>query len=135
MTEVFYGPWRVVLTHVNSHYSQRFVVARSDADGEYDVAFGQQVDMVIDGQEWMLEIQHFPFGEGQDSNWTMSAVRRSTRFDEGDGLTVQLDGAARPAESPGDTFNNLTLVCTSLDPETHPNPGPNPYDFTVPEHG
>jgi len=135
MAEVFYGPWRVVLTHVNSHYSQRFVVARSDSDGAYDVAFGQPLEIVIDGEAWELELQHLQFGEDQDPTWKTSTVRRSTRYDEVSGLIVQLDGATRTAGSAGDAFNNLTLVCTSLDPETHPNPGPSPYDFTIPEHG
>lgn len=133
MTETFYGPWRVVLTHANSHFSQRMLIEGSDnADGEYQIAFGRAVDVEVLGAEWRLTTEFFPFG---GPSWQAGDVRRSTRFEPFAGLLVQLDGAARPPGSGSTTFPNLTLHCSCLDPETNPIPTPNPYDFTIPEQG
>jgi hypothetical protein len=132
MTETFYGPWRVVLRDANSHFSQRMLIQGSDSsDGEYRIAFGQDLDVEVRGAEWQLTTQFFPFG---GPNWEEGDVRRSTRFEPVSGLLVQLDGASRPPGIGGTTFNNLILICSCLDPETNPIPAPNPYDFTIPEH-
>ena len=129
MTETFYGPWRIVLTNANSHFAQRMVITGSDdADGAYPIAFGQPLDVAASGARWQLETQFFPFG---GPAWEPGDIRRSTRFEMPTGLIVQLDGAARPPGT-GTTFTNLTLICSCLDPETNPIPGPNPYDFTIP---
>ena len=42
-------------------------------------------------------MQYFPFDE--DATWQKSEVRESRRFLPGEGLIVQLDGAARPPVS------------------------------------
>jgi hypothetical protein len=52
MTETFYGPWKIVLVHVNSHFSQSVEITGSDnADGRYDVAFGQPFELDVAGAE------------------------------------------------------------------------------------
>ncbi len=133
MAETFHGPWRIVLTHVNSHFAQSVVVSRSDnADGRYDVAFGDALEILVQGSQWQLETQYYPFAGG--AGWQPGDVRRATRFEPKHGMIVQLDGAARPPGSSGTAFNNLTLVCTCMDPQTNPIPADNPYDFTIPEH-
>jgi hypothetical protein len=133
MTETFYGPWRVVLTRANSHFSQRMLIEGSDnSDGEYRIAFGQDLEVDVDGAEWRLTTQFFPFG---GPSWLAGDVRRSTRYEPFAGLIVQLDGASRPPGSGSTSFTNLTLHCSCLDPETNPISAPNPYDFTIPERG
>ena len=132
MTETFYGPWRVVLTQANSHFSQRMLIEGSDnSDGEYRIAFGQAVDVEVRGAEWRLTTQFFPFG---GPSWEAGDVRRSTRFEPVGGLLVQLDGASRPPGS-GTTFTNLTLICSCLDPERTPSlpriPMTSPFPNTV----
>jgi hypothetical protein len=132
MPETFFGPWRVVVGMVNSHYSQSFTVAGSDnADDRYPVAFGEQLNLVVRGTEWTLQVEWFPFGEG--ATYQPSDVRRTTKFVPGEGLVVQLDAGARLPGRLGKDFDNLTLLCTSIDPELSPVLQANPYDFTIPE--
>ena len=134
MAETFYGPWQIVLVRVNSHVAQRFVISGSDnADGPYHVAFGEPLTVQVQGQAWQLGTQFFPFEPAVD--WQPGAVRRTTRFEPKQGLIVQLDGASHPPSSSSTSFNNLTLICTCMDPETNPIPADNPYDFTLPEPG
>ena len=55
------------------------------------------------------------------------------KFVIGDGLIVQLDGAARPPVLINPQFRNMSLTCTSMDPDINPIPTTNPYSFTIPE--
>jgi hypothetical protein len=129
MTETFYGPWKIVLVHVNSHFSQSVEITGSDnADGRYDVAFGQPFELDVAGAEWQLELAYWPFGGV--GGWQGSQTRRATEFRDPEGLVVQIDGDNSAAAHPD--YDNLTLVCTSRDPAVNPNPTPNPYDFTYP---
>jgi hypothetical protein len=133
MATTFYGPWYVVLGQVAGHFSQRFVITGSDnADGVYPVRFGAGLVLAVQGSKWQIEMQYFPFDPG--ASWRPSTVRESMKFVAGDGLIMQLDGAARPPELINPQFHNLTITCTSMDPELNPIPGTNPYDFTIP-HG
>lgn len=133
MAEMFFGPWHIVVGLVNSHFSQSFTISGSDnADDRYPVAFGQALELSVQGEQWQLQLAWFPFGPG--GSWQPSDVRRTTKFVPGAGLIVQLDAAARPPGSASPNFNNCGLTCTSLDPETNPIPTSNPYDFTIPEH-
>lgn len=132
MATTFFGPWYVVLGLVNSHFSQRFLISGSDnADGIYPVAFGNALVLSVQGAKWQIEMQYFPFDPG--ASWRPSDVRESMKFVLGDGLIVQLDGAARPPRLINPQFRNLALTCISMDPEINPIPAQNPYDFTIPE--
>ncbi|MGB7069967.1 MAG: hypothetical protein WBD22_10785 [Pyrinomonadaceae bacterium] len=132
MATTFYGPWHVVLGLVNSHFSQRFIISGSDnSDGIYPVAFGNTLVLAIQGGKWQIEVQYFPFDPG--STWQPSDVRESMKFVPGEGLILQLDGAARPPVLINPKFHNLALTCTSMDPEINPIPTANPYDFTFSE--
>lgn len=129
MAESFYGPWQVVLMSANSHFAQQLVVTGSDnADGEYVIAFGQVLDMTVQGERWTLQTQFFPFG---GPAWQDGAMRAVSRFDLDEGLLVQVDAASRPPGG-GHTFTNASLLCRSLDPETNPLPGGIPPDFSIP---
>lgn len=128
MSETLYGPWQIVLAHINSHFSQSVEITGSDnADGRYDVAFGQPFELDVTGSEWQIELAYWPFG-GPD--WERSQTRKLTEFRDLVGLVVQIDGDNSAAAHPD--YDNLTLVCTSRDPAVNPNPTPNPYDFTYP---
>ena len=130
MAETFYGPWRVVLISANSHFAQQLVITNSDdADGEYDIAFGVDLNIAVQGEQWQLQTQFFPFGVPE---WKNGAMRAVSRFDLDQGLLVQVDAAARPPGGAGGTFNNASLLCRSLDPETNPLPSGTPPDFTIP---
>jgi hypothetical protein len=129
MTVTLYGPWKIVLTHVNSHFSQSIEIAGSDSsDGRYDLEFGQSFVLDVVGSEWQVELAYWPF---DGSEWTRSQTRKSTECRAPDGLTIQIDGDNSSARKPD--YDNLTLVCTSSDPILNPNPTPNPYDFTLPD--
>ena len=65
MATKFYGPWYVVLGLVNSHFSQRFLISGSDnADGIYPVRYGNTLVLSVQGSEWQIEMQYFPFDPG-----------------------------------------------------------------------
>lgn len=131
MAETFYGPWRIVLQSANSHFAQQVVVAGSaDADGEYTIAFGQSLDLSVQGERWTLQTQFFPFG---GASWKDGAMRAISRFDLNEGLLVQIDAASRPPGGVGGAFANASLLCRSLDPTTNPLPGGVPPDFTLPD--
>ena len=131
MAETFYGPWRVVLMSANSHFAQQLVIMNSDnADGEYAIGFGVALNVEVQGEQWQLQTQFFPFG---GPAWKNGAMRAVSRFDRDQGLLVQVDAAARPPGGAAATFNNASLLCRSLDPETNPLAGGIPPNFTIPE--
>ena len=132
MPSTLYGPWRIDVRHVNSHFSQRLVISGSDAsDGEYRVAFGEPLSLQVVGDSWQLAMQYFPFDVG--ATWQDSNYKESKAFVRGAGLIVQIDGAARPLQVVSPVFTNLTVVCTYMDQEMSQLPGTNPYNFTLPE--
>ena len=136
MAKTFFGPWKVVKTHRHSFFQQSLVITGSgNADGRYDVFDQEELEILVQGIEWQLEIQFVEFPSASEVSWQPSDVRRSTRFEPEHGLIVQLDEADRPPGSFNPEFKNLSLVCTSMDPAVNPNPTSNPYDFTLPEHG
>jgi hypothetical protein len=127
MAETLYGPWRVVLTHSNSHWIQSVEITGSDnADGRYDVEFAEPFDIDVVGSEWQLEFAYWPFG---GPAWQSSKTRLSKEFRDIEGFVVRIDGA-NSAAAPN--YDNLTVLCTSRDPAVNPDPTPNPYDFTLP---
>lgn len=129
MAETFFGPWSVVLGLV--HFDQSFIISGSEnADGRYYVRSGDSLEVRVQGEEWRIQIEWLT----PDSGWLPSDIRRTTKFVAGEGLIVQLDADARPPGLPNPHYNDLTLICTSLDPETNPIPTGNHYDFTIPEH-
>ena len=86
MRETLYGPWHIVLTHVNSHFTQSCAISGSDAsDGRYFIEFGEPLEVNVSGPEWHLELVFWPFG-GED--WEPSQTHRSTEFRPIDGLVV-----------------------------------------------
>ena len=124
MAENFYGPWKVILDHGDPYFPQRFMISGSDnADGRYEVSFGQPMDVQVTGASWSITFEIQPFPPTGGDAWDQRSVQRATRFESPDGLIVQLDGGAP----------RLSLTCISMDPTVNPNATANPYDFTI--HG
>jgi hypothetical protein len=128
MAETFYGSWRVNLGEVDLFFRQRFVITGSEnADGRHYVQAGGPVDIQVNGDVWSIDMEIEPFPpQGSDEGWDTRTIGRAMSFTAQDGLIVKLTVAGQPG---------FSLICTSLDPAIKPNPTPNPYDFTLPEHG
>lgn len=132
MPTTFFGPWTIDVRHVQSHFSQRFVISGSDvSDGAYAVAFGRPLTLEVAGRSWRLAMQHFPFDE--NATWQDSDARETKTLVRGTGLVVQLEGGARQHQPQNTVFNNLTLVCTYRDEALSRLPAANPFDFTLAE--
>lgn len=132
MAEKFFGPWQIIVGLVNSHFLQSFTIAGSEnADSRYHVVFGDPMEIAVQGKEWSIQIEWFPFAP--DATYQSSDVRRTTKFVVGKGLVVTLDADANAPGPLNPAYNNLTLICTSIDPEINPIPTTNPYNFTIPE--
>jgi hypothetical protein len=137
----FFGPWLVQVDKVDVSPEQSFVITGSDgADGRYPVAYGEPFEVSVDGAAWTVEID-----ELDHDVWTPATAqppvaeggaRRITKFDPADGLIALLGTGSHAYETlMGDIwYLGMRLRCISKDPETNPNPMPNPYDFTIP-HG
>jgi hypothetical protein len=124
--EKFYGPWDLTLNHVDRDSQQRFVISGSDnADGKYNFPFGGFVNLVVTGTAWSISFELVRFPPIPVPRWEQRAVKRTSRFEAGRGLIVELDTIAAP---------RLSLICISMDPTLNPNPTANPYDFTIPEY-
>ena len=95
MPPTLFGPWTIDVRHVQSHFSQRFVISGSDVpDGPSAVSFGRPLRLELAGSSWRLAMQHFPFDEV--ATWQDSDVRETKSLVRGMGLVVQLDAEARP---------------------------------------
>lgn len=124
--EEFYGPWEVTVRHVNTDFQQRFIISGSDStDGRYNLPFRNFVKLQVTGAAWSIVYEFVPFTPQPLGAWKRRAARRTSRFEAGRGMLVQLDWGDMP---------DLSLTCISMDPILNPNPTANPYDFTIPEH-
>lgn len=114
MTETLYGPWQITIQQSVASFHQRFVIEGSqDSDGIYSVEIG--ASFIVSGSRWTLT----PEWSREAVEWLPSRIRKSMSFDVHSGLTITLsvdDGIA-----PGDgDYNDLVLICRSLDPLTQP---------------
>lgn len=130
MSENFFGPWQITVGQVNTYAYQSFTISGSEnADGRYTL-FGEDpatIEVIVQGKEWAIEPEWLNLG----ADYVPSDVRRATKFVVNQGIIVTLD--AYIPDFPHPIGGNLTLICTSLDPETNPIPTSNPYDFTIHE--
>ena len=74
--------------------------------------------------------------DGTSTHCRRRRARRITKYDPADGLIALLGTGSHTYETlMGDIWwLGMRLRCISKDPETNPEPTPNPYDFTIP-HG
>lgn len=124
--EKFYGSWAIVLNS-NTDLQQRFTILGSEnADGRYIFPFRKFPNLEIRGIAWSIDYQVVSSTPERLGAWEQRAAKRTSRFEAGSGMLVQLDWGDMP---------DLSLTCISKDPILNPNPTPNPYDFTLPQNG
>lgn len=131
MTETFFGPWLVMVVSKDASFDEQFTITGSDAsDGVYSGVPGTELQGVS-GQGWTLTME---WNDNQGSGWQSSGVRRSASYTVQDGLVIVLGADDNYEDRRDGDFNDMVLICRSLDPEHHPlHPITNPYDFTHPE--
>ena len=133
MTQVFYGPWRVMATKTEGGPREGFQITGSaNADGLHELQAGVPLDLAVDGTEWTIELMAlFPF---EAAEWFPYDEVRTTRYIQPQGLTTRL---AITEEGVtlffGPFVLTLVLQCVSMDPVINPPMPPNPFDFTLPE--
>jgi hypothetical protein len=127
MSEAFSGPWSVEVASLETAYAQRFMISGAlTGDGLYPAATGFRVD--VSGEAWILQLE---WNDNAGSGWQLSDVRRSAEYTIREGLTVTL-GADDNIDAVRDyDYNDVVLVCRSLDPEIDPPAKDPPLDFTI----
>ena len=129
MTEVqtFYGDWLVQCDQVNAGFSQRFSISGSEnSDGVHPGTPGNQIR--VSGQEWFIKME---WNDGAGSDWPASDIRRSASYTISDGLVVTL-GADDNLPSLRDLdYDDMIIVCKSLNPNINPQPSSFAFDFTI----
>ncbi len=122
MAETFFGPWRiVVIEELGPPWPWEFVISGSDnADGVYVAEQLDPMGIAVTGVEWTIELVMLP-------NFLIKPTR-ATQFVVPDGLTVHLISVPIGIG----VRRYFLLRCISMDPEVHPIPTPNPFDFTIP---
>jgi hypothetical protein len=135
MAETFFGNWYVQVGPVIADFPQSFTISGSDnADGLYQPVAGQPMSVQVTGAAWLVEMQWF--GGEAGSGWQKSDVRRTTEFVLEEGLKVSLGADDNTPPLQDFDYDDLTLICISMDPAVYPLPYPgNPFDFTIPEQG
>ena len=130
MAEVFYGTWTVEVLAKDAAFSQRFVIAGSDAaDGDYPGAIGTP-PVSVAGQRWTLALE---WNDDAGSGWLPSDVRRTSAvFTLQDGLVVVLGADDNFEQFRDHDFNDVVLRCHNVDPALTPwHPPISTLDFTL----
>lgn len=132
MPETFYGKWSVKVEQLNAGYDQRIVITGSDAsDGVYPGVVGTFLPSVS-GTEWTLTLE---WNDNAGSGWQSSDIRRVASYAVDEGLAVRLGADDNYDAFQDYDYDDLIVLCLSLDAETNPYPpSPPPYDFTLPEN-
>ena len=82
----------------------------------------------MSGQEWFIKME---WNDGAGSDWPASDIRRSASDTISDGLVVTL-GADDNLPSLRDLdYDDMIIVCKSLDPNINPQPSSFAFDFTI----
>jgi hypothetical protein len=130
MAETFYGDWLVRCIEKDSDFEQRFKISGSDSsDSTYNGTPGTQIDRVS-GQQWSIEME---WNDNAGSGWQPSDIGRSAAsYTVQEGLVITLGADDNWPEKRDGDYNDLIIVCKSLDPAINPNPPPpNPPHFTI----
>ncbi len=98
---------------MDAYFSEQFTITGSDnSDGRYPGIQGTKIAEVF-GQEWSVSMQ---WNDEAGSDWQPSDIKRSTAYSTQEGLVVALGADDDyPSKRDGD-YNDLILVCKSLDP-------------------
>jgi hypothetical protein len=128
VTEVFYGPWQVIVESKEAYYSQRFTISGSaNADGTYPGIPGTGPGDVH-GSRWTIDLE---WNDNAQSGWQPSDAKRTATYSLPDGLTVFIGADDNFEQHRDHDYNDMVLACTSLDPDHAPYKGTTPYEFTI----
>jgi hypothetical protein len=128
MTEVFYGPWNVMVESKEAYYSQRFTIRGSvNADGTYPGIPGTGPGDVH-GSQWTIDLE---WNDNAHSGWQPSDAKRSATYSLPDGLTLFIGADDNYEQYRDHDYNDMVLACRSLNPDHAPYKGTTPYEFTV----
>ena len=121
MTEIFCGPWRLIVRQADPFPKFGFRVSGSgNANGIYEADSSPPWDLMVQGAEWTVELLFIPVN---GNAWqTSEPVKRTMGIVDPQGLTVTLDSH---------WHHGMTLDCISQDPTINPPMRPNPYNFTI----
>lgn len=123
MSQEFYGPWRVSVTEVALHFSQRLQI-RGATSGDVDRELGNGVplDELIEGESWRLDVLMPPFPPVAGEPWHSRKFKVFTELTAAGKWTTTLESTDLP---------KVKLICESLDPMLSPGRAQLP-DFSVP---
>lgn len=129
MAQTFHGDWSVQCDQVSGDFSQRFIIRGSDSsDSEYLGEPGTKIPRVS-GDEWSIEME---WKDNAGSGWQPSDIRRSPSFAIHEGFVIRLEADDNTAKAQDFDYDDMILICKSLDPTINPNPGSGyPFDFTI----
>ncbi|MEV7547544.1 hypothetical protein [Streptomyces sp. NPDC089915] len=130
----FFGPWVIRLDNATEPFWSKFTLAGTDdADGDYFPESGQVLEVSVTGGAWTISAHAASLdGEG-GRGWVPRELRRGTRFDRMTGLIVDLEAGWPPGDVIGPLYFYMHFACVCGDPGVNPDPGPSPYDFTLPD--
>ena len=127
MTEIFYDEWSVSVDQINADFSQQLIIRGSDgSDGIYPGLSGTTVSVA--GQEWTLTTE---WNNNVDSGWQPSRIRKVMTYTLQEGLRITLGIDDNTPLLGDEDYDDMIIVCESLDPTINPPSSANPYDFTI----
>jgi hypothetical protein len=95
-------------------------------DGAYDI--DENFELAADGDECTLAVETGSF----DQQWTSQPLRRATRFDQLQGLIVDVEMGDPPPGGMVFEWDYVNVQCVCNDPSVNPEPTPTPFHFTIP---
>lgn len=129
MAETFFGPWTIEVTTVVRISPLQLVVLGTVTDeGRYELDPAQPITLRLDGPTWTLGVDSFWPADGFVSRDT----RRTTAFDQQDGLTAVVEAGRAPSNQIGPLWEYVRVRCVSRDPDLAPGPVGETPDFTIP---
>jgi hypothetical protein len=130
MIETFFGDWSVEVLTKDAAFDERFIIGGSDSsDGVYPGIPGTVLERVT-GTEWRLTME---WNNNRGSGWQPSDIQRTATFTIQEGLVIRLGADDDTPTARDFDFNDMVVVCKSLDLTLNPPPIRNPYDFSIPE--
>jgi hypothetical protein len=128
--ETFYGPWSIEVVQRMAAFSQRFRIQGSDtSDGIYSGTPGLVLPLVR-GTRWTLTME---WNDDIGSAWQASEIRKRATYTVDAGLIITLGADDNLSHRRDHDFDDLVLICRSLDPAVDPIPlGTTPLSFELP---
>lgn len=129
-TEIFYGEWSVECYKVDAVFSEQFIIKGSDnGDAIYKGTPGTNIARVS-GEQWSISME---WNDNASSGWQPSDIKRSSSYTVQEGLVIMLGADDNYSTQRDSDYNDLILICKSLDPTINPTPPPTIQDFKISE--